>query len=129
MEFQILEPLLDNPKKAKERPKTTCLDPLQFTIFASKLFEVIESHFSNAHAYADDTQLYISFNPNDNTNRDSAITAIQLCVQDLRLWMTRDRLMLNSEKTELFGTPPQLKKVNITMINICEAAISPADVV
>ena len=39
--------------------------------------------------------------------------------------------MLNSEKTEiiLFGTPQQLKKVNITKINICEAAIYPADVV
>ena len=45
--------------------------------------------------------------------------------------MTRDRLMLNSEKTEikLFGTPQQLKKVNITKINICEAAIHPVDIV
>ena len=77
------------------------------------------------------TQLYISFNPNDNTNHDSAITAIQLCVQDLRLWMTWDRLISNSEKAEiiLFGTPQQLKKVNITTINICEAANYPADVV
>ena len=40
----------------------SCLGPLLFTIYASKLFEVIKKYLPQSHAYADDTQLYLSFN-------------------------------------------------------------------
>ena len=40
----------------------SCLGPLLFTIYASKLFEVIKNYLPQSHAYADDTQLYLSFN-------------------------------------------------------------------
>ena len=40
-----------------------CLGPLLFSAYASKLFEVIKLYLPNAHAFADDTQLYLSFNP------------------------------------------------------------------
>jgi hypothetical protein len=63
-------------------------------------------------AYADDSQLYISFNTN--------ISAIQQCIDEVHLWMTRDKLMSNDGKTEivLVGTSKQLKKVNWSTMKI-----------
>ena len=49
-------------------PQGSNLGPLMFTIYSSKLFEVIKYHLPQAHAYADDTQLYLSFSPDSATN-------------------------------------------------------------
>ena len=40
----------------------SCLGPLILTTYASKLFEVLWGHLPDVHAYADDTQLYLSLN-------------------------------------------------------------------
>lgn len=40
----------------------SCPGPLLFTIYAIKLFQVIKNYLPQAHKYADDTQLYLSFN-------------------------------------------------------------------
>ena len=42
-------------------PQGSCLGPLLFIIYSSKLFEIIKLHLP----YADDTPLYLSFSPNE----------------------------------------------------------------
>ena len=64
-------------------PQGSCLGPLLFTIYASKLFDVIKVHLPTVHCYADDTQLYVSFSPNISTRQFEAVTAIQHCVDDI----------------------------------------------
>ena len=56
--------------------------------------------------YADDTQLYVSFRPADETGHLDAITAIDCCIKAIRCWMHENKLLLNEEKTEflLIGT-------------------------
>ena len=45
-------------------------------MYASGLFSVVEPHLPEAHAFADDSQLYVSFQPTENTNETAAITAM-----------------------------------------------------
>ena len=61
-------------------PQGSCLGPLLFTIYASKLFDVIKVHLPTVHCYADDTQLYVSFSRNISTGQFEAVTAVQHCV-------------------------------------------------
>ena len=53
-------------------PQGSCLGPLLFSVYASKLFEVIKTHLPHAHAYADDTQLYLSFKPDSAVGETEA---------------------------------------------------------
>ena len=70
-----------------------------FILYASELFNVIEAHLPSV--YAVDTQLYLSFHPSDNRGVDDALTAMELCVQDIRVWLSRNKLFMNDKKTEL----------------------------
>ena len=52
----------------------------------------------HVHMYADDTQLYISFDP---ANEDIIFEKIQDCLQHIKWWMKANYLKLNSGKTEI----------------------------
>ena len=105
----------------------SCLGPLLFTIYVSKLFQILKHHLSSVHTYADDTQLYLSFKPSDSSSEVEAVSAMQKCICDVRAWMREDQLMLNDDKTEflIIGTRQQLSKVSIESIKIGETEVSP----
>lgn len=96
------------------------LDRVSCVLYASELFNVLEALLSSVHCYADDTQLYLSFPPNDNHGEDDALKAMELCVQDIRVWLSRDKLFMIDKKTEflVIGTEQQLKKVSIDCLTI-----------
>ena len=101
-------------------PQGSCLRPLLFMIYVSKMFHVIKVHLPTVHCYADDMQLYISFSPNISTRQFDAVTVIQHCVDDIRNWMNNEKLLLNDDKTEflMIGTKQQLAEVNIDLKSI-----------
>ena len=105
----------------------SCLGPLLFTIYASKLLEVIKNYLPQSHEYADDTQLYLLFNADSPCSQNDAVEAMEQCIQAIRSWMIKDKLRLNDNKTEfmIIGTRKQLAKVNFDGLSVGESIIAP----
>ena len=68
-------------------PKGSCLGPLLFNIYTSKIFDIVGRHLLKDHCYADDSQLYFSFNPSCAFSQDEAIRSMETCISDVKQWM------------------------------------------
>ena len=69
------------------------------------------AHTISYHQYADDTQLYMAFQPDDSF---TPLTAVSDCVADVSRWFLDNGLLLNPSKTEavLYGTRAQTDKID-----------------
>jgi len=72
--------------------------------------------------------LCLSFSPSEDNGVSEAVVAMELCVKDIKKWMTRGKLLMNDDKTEVLvrDSRQQLAKVDIDRNTISNAAnISP----
>ena len=78
--------------------------------------------------YADDTQLYLAFNPNTVSGITDATEALQKCLSDIKKWMMANKLKLNESKTEILviSTHTQLKKNLLSCVSFAGESIYPA---
>ena len=83
-------------------PQESCLGPLLFIMYASKFFDIIKGHLPRTHAYADDTQLYLYFKPDNTSSQSNAVGATERCIRAVRCWMIKDKLKVNDSKTLCF---------------------------
>ena len=77
-------------------PQGSVLGPILFIRYTQPLTSVIFKHPVSHMLYADDTQVYKSFDLDDCL---SSIHCVEKCVSDVKAWMTSNKLQMNEDKT------------------------------
>ena len=102
------------------------LGPLLFTLYTTPLGHSLSATPISYHFYADDTQLYISF---ESSKADDSFTIISSVLDSVHAWFISNRLSVNPSKTEylIIGTHQQRAKLVTSSISFQGTILSPTD--
>ena len=86
---------------------------------------MVKRHLPSVHAYADDTQLYLAFKPDCALSTNEAISAMEVCVREIIVWVLCDKLKINEDKTEviIIGTRQELARVQVDCLTAGDARV------
>ena len=82
-------------------PQRSLFGPTFYTMYTTSIGAIRKKHRLRYHFYADDSQLYLSFEPTDHVTRDEAIGRIEACLMEILSWMHFNMLKQNAGKTEV----------------------------
>ena len=109
-------------------PQGSVLGPVLYTLYTASLGELLDSFSVRFHFYADDTSLYVTFEPTELTQ---TVAHVERCVAAVRSWMKQKMLKLNESKTEAILLSSRTVSTTLPQVsfNIGDANISASNVV
>ena len=106
-------------------PQGSVLGPLLFTLYMSPVAEITRHFGINNMFYADDSQLYVAFNPREDFTNE--ISNLELCIKAVKNWMQINFLKLNDSKTEfiIFGSRFSFNICSDIVVQVGDSVINP----
>lgn len=107
-------------------PQGSVLGPLLFTVYTRPIGRIAQKYGVCYHLYADDSQLYISYDPKVPGDMDRALSVLTACISEIRKWLSENYLKLNDSKTEFFiaGSRYNLRNLPDVSLTIGSHSIS-----
>ena len=100
-------------------PQGSLIGPFSFPKYTAKIAEKFNINF---HLFADDTQLYCTF---DKGKATEAASLLEECIEEIRQWMRRNMLKLNDSKTEILciGSKHMMSNAGVSSLAVGESNV------
>ncbi len=109
-------------------PQGSVIGPQVFTYYSHFIGQIIRRHSLQFHIYADDVQIFLTFDPTKPGDAACALFRLSQCVKELQSWLVANKLKMNPDKTEFFiaSSPSHLKRLQHLTFNIDSLVICPS---